>query len=135
MRHNLLEDFGDWLKNNLGMDTEDFADISDVILAGKHTMKPDGDGEPIEYPGGSRFKVSVNPAGTTYKLTDINEADPTDPEKSDFPHGGHPSQAAGRTFTIDKEQYLKLIQPKSAAPPGGGMPGMGGMPPGLPPGM
>ncbi len=134
MRRNLLEDFGDWLKGNLGVDTEDFADISDVILAGKHTMMPDGDGEPIEYPGGSRFKVSVNQDGTTYKLTDVNSADPTDSEKSDFPHGGHPSPAAGRTFTIDKEQYLKLIQPKSAAPPGGGMPGMG-MPPGLPPGM
>jgi len=123
------QDYDSWLKSNLGVDLDDFADIGNIVIANTEFLRKGG--KPVPYAHNAMFKLYKKSDGT-YALKDLNEPDPNDKEKAAFPHAIAPSKYAGKVYYISKDEFEKFVKPRmspemAAGASGGGMGGLGGM--------
>ena len=114
--------FDQWLKQNMNMKIQDFADISDIVMANK-SLKPIGDDDPIGLKKLTIYKLTKDPDTGTVRLKIKAKSDPNDPEMAEFPYASA-SPHDGDEFTLSQDEYEKLL--KFPPKPAGGVPGAPG---------
>jgi len=128
---NLLESFDDWmedkdsphranfdawLKKQLNIDDDDFADISNVVLINKRiNLSPE---DSVDYKRPTMFQITRGKGGKSFKLKDLGNRDPYDPEKAAFPHAAS-SVHAGKKFILPQSEFEKLLKFPAQQPAGG----------------
>lgn len=115
----LKEGFSNWLDKQFNFDAGDMSQQGTITLA-NIKMTPDGGDEPIEYKTLTQFQVWSNPDNTVFKLKDVNGIDKGS-DRASNPYTTVSSNA-GRTFTLTKDQYEKLLMfPKQPQAPAMGV--------------
>lgn len=114
MKRKIIESFGDWLSRNLNVKIDNFSEIGNIILA-NIKMVPDDGTEPVEYPQTTIFQVAKVDDGKYYKLKDIGYEDKNNKDLAAVPHYIK-SPNAGRTYTLSKEQFEKVMMFRAPSP-------------------
>jgi len=103
-----MAQFSNWMQQQFNIDSNDFKGLGDVVLSNIKLTPDDGDGEPVEYKSPSKFKITSNKDGSIVKLTDTNIQDTQNRNKAEFPNTTK-SPEAGRTYTMSRKEYEKLL--------------------------